>query len=182
MALTLRTQTDARFTTKASELTHIELDDNFIGIHDLIDANTTTLTTISTDLHTTNEDTKLDEGGGNEVSAAELKLVVDGTLVQSSQTGSTNPIAWDGSRVILVDTTTETITVVIGTADIAANVGGIIYIKDIGTNAATRNITVDTETGEKIDGVDIVHTISTDDGYVILYVGSTTELWVLGEA
>lgn len=47
MALTLRETTDARFTNKGAKLTNSEMDANFVGLHDLIDANASNIQLIA---------------------------------------------------------------------------------------------------------------------------------------
>ena len=73
--LTLRALSASAFTTKGSALDSTEFDNNFIQLKAEIDALNTALGAITA--HVKNQDTKLNEGGANEVSAAELKVVVD---------------------------------------------------------------------------------------------------------
>lgn len=73
--LTLRTRTATGFTTKGSALSAEEFDDNFIQLKAEIDANTAAIAAVTS--HTQNEDDYLDFGGGNQVSAADLKVLLD---------------------------------------------------------------------------------------------------------
>lgn len=73
--LTLRTETASAFTTKGSALSATEFDNNFIQLKAEIDANADALAAVSA--HTQNEDQYLDFGGSNQVSAADLKILLD---------------------------------------------------------------------------------------------------------
>ena len=180
MALTLRTEVDARFTTKGAELSHSELDTNFIEIHDLIDDNAAALVTISADVHAANEDLKLDEGGGNEVSAAELRALLDGDIINEIQATDVDA-NWNGTAgIISVDTDTAAVTITFLTADLAA--GKIVTVKDNSGNADGNPITLFREGGEALDGSAADYVISTSYGYKTFFINATPALFTTGEA
>lgn len=74
-ALTLHTGIASGFTTKGSQLTIAEGDNNLIQLKAEIDAMVVTLSQIAT--HTRNQDQALDQDGASEVTAGEIRTVID---------------------------------------------------------------------------------------------------------
>lgn len=101
--------------------------------------------------------------------------VSDSTAIDDTD----SPYTTQGENVIEVDTTTAAVTVTLASAD-AADAGRLLRVLDVGDNAQTNTITVNTEGAETIDpGGASSETITTDGGSII-FEADGTDWYVVG--